>query len=139
MAHGYHPVRCRIEGTDERTGHSIFNHELGCIGRSNIYRHIRVHATQLGSHIGSKVVDLGPDSLLILGIHGNHRHGLARYGVAQVTAVDGTQVNLVTLHAQPQEAGQQFVGIAAAQVNIATRVAAQQVLHLDPQVELTGR
>ena len=136
MAHGNHAVRAFAECHDEAVRLVCGDERLRHVGCLQLELHLFLHLAEHTFHLGYVVVPLDADLLFVSHRDGDDRLRLAGYRVAQVTAVDGCQLDLRLRPYTGEEPYQKLVGVRAALVDIVARVTTHESAYREADTQL---
>lgn len=124
-AHRHYTVRGAVERLYESLGSLMVKGELGAVVAFELEFEGWFETGIFVFDIGHELVECHTHLLFARSVDAEYGVGGAWYGVAQVAAVDFAQCDFVVEAKGVEEAGKQLVGIGAAQVYVAARVAAE--------------
>ena len=126
MTHGDHAVRALAERHDKAVGLVGRDKGLGHVGRLEVKAHVGLYSAEDLLHLRHEMVPLDAD--LLLESHGDCDDGFrfASNRIAEVTAVDGRELEVGLWHDTREEPDEDLVSVRTTFVDIVAGVAAEQ-------------
>ena len=134
-AHRDNAVGSAVEGFDEAARGVAVDAEVGGVDAFHVDFEGRLDVAVFGFDLGGIFVEGRADELFLGGVDADNGVGCARNGVAEVAAVEFADADLIFLHQAEEEAGNELVGVGAAEMDVAARVAALAFLDRYAEIE----
>ena len=126
MTHGDHAVGALAERHDEAIGLVGRDKGLGHVGCLKVEAHVGLYGAEDLLHLRYEMVPLNADLLLESHRDGDDGFRFAGDGIAEVTAVDGRELEVGLGHDTREEPDEDLVSIRTTFVDIVAGVAAAQ-------------
>ena len=139
LAHSHHAMRQRIDGLQQVAGSLTVDGRLAMLLCVKQHLQSRIRNGKLSLCLCAEDVERSAQKVLVFSRNGNHRMCSSSDGIAQVSAVYLAEHQVCLLRNLSQVATENLVGAGTLQVDVTSRVSAQQSLHLHASRVVIGR